>query len=44
MGCGCNKKIQKQKKPNKVKTTLRKMWEKSQFVDRPLKVKEINKP
>ncbi len=44
MGCGCNKKIQKEKPISKAKTVLRKMWQKSQSTAKPLNVKEINKP
>ena len=43
MGCGCNKKIKKPKPASKTKTILRKMWEKSQQVQKPLVIKEINK-
>tara|TARA_Y100000389_G_C17399788_1_gene484657 strand:+ start:786 stop:920 length:135 start_codon:yes stop_codon:yes gene_type:complete len=44
MGCGCNKKVQKEKPVSKARTVLRKMWQKSQSTTKPLKVKEINKP
>mgnify|MGYP003646613826 CR=1 FL=1 len=44
MGCGCNKKVPKQKPVSKTKEVLRKMWKKSQTVVKPLNVKEINKP
>ncbi len=47
MGCGCNKKAKskKHKKPvSNTKEVLRKMWQKSQVAQKPLVVKEINKP
>ena len=44
MGCGCNKKVTKQKTVSTAKEVLRKMWQKSQTVVKPLNVKEINKP
>ncbi len=44
MGCGCNKKVSKQKPVSKTKEVLRKMWNKSQTTTKPLNVKEINKP
>jgi len=44
MGCGCNKKVTKEKPVSKTKEVLRKMWKKSQTVVKPLNVKEINKP
>tara|TARA_R110002073_G_scaffold175970_1_gene333535 strand:+ start:29 stop:163 length:135 start_codon:yes stop_codon:yes gene_type:complete len=44
MGCGCNKKISKAKPVSKAKEVLRKMWQKSQTIQKPLNIKEINKP
>lgn len=44
MGCGCNKKVKKEKPITKTKEVLRKMWQKSQTTTKPLNVKEINKP
>jgi|TARA_R110000803_G_scaffold65412_1_gene126536 hypothetical protein len=44
MGCGCNKKIKKEKPVSKTKEVLRKMWQKSQTTVKPLNVKQINKP
>ena len=42
--CGCNKKIKKEKPVSKTKEVLRNMWKKSQVEQKPLQVKEINKP
>jgi hypothetical protein len=42
--CGCNKKIQKKEPVSKTRKVLRKLWEKTQQVEKPLVVKEINKP
>jgi len=44
MGCGCNKKIKKEKNISETKNVLRKMWQKSQTATKPVIVKEINKP
>jgi hypothetical protein len=44
MGCGCNKKAKNKKPAIKAKEVLRKMWQKSQVTQKPLVVKEINKP
>ena len=44
MGCGCNKKVKKEKPITKTKEVLRKMRQKSQTTSKPLNVKEINKP
>lgn len=44
MGCGCNKKVKKEKPITKTTEVLRKMWQKSQTATKPTSVKEINKP
>lgn len=43
MGCPCNKANKPQTKVSKVKSVIKRMWEKTQIEEKPLKTKEINK-
>ncbi len=48
MGCGCNKKAKARKYTTEEvaakKRLFSKMWEKSKVMQKPLVIKEINKP